>query len=153
MNQPHGGVLVNRIATGARKEELEAKAKTIFNLTVEDRYGADIEMIAVGAFSPITGFMGKADCESAIENMKLTNGLAWGIPIPLPAGDQYDNITEGQEIALLNKEGHVLAIMTVDEKFELDLENFAAKCFGTTEDKHQVLQPLNAGKQVYRRPA
>ena len=50
MNQPHGGVLVNRIATGARKEELEAKAKTIFNLTVEDRYGADIEMIAVGAF-------------------------------------------------------------------------------------------------------
>ncbi|HNP23765.1 MAG TPA: sulfate adenylyltransferase [Panacibacter sp.] len=145
MNQPHGGVLVNRIATGARKEELEAKAKTIFNLTVEDRYGADIEMIAVGAFSPITGFMGKADCESAIENMKLTNGLAWGIPIPLPAGDQYDNITEGQEIALLNKEGHVLAIMTVDEKFELDLENFAAKCFGTTEDKHPGVAAIKRG--------
>ena len=105
MNQPHGGTLVNRIATGARKDELEAKAKTIFNLTVEDRYGADVEMIAIGAFSPITGFMGKADCESAIENMKLTNGLAWGIPIPLPAGDQFDNIKEGEEIALLNKEG------------------------------------------------
>ena len=55
MNTPHGGTLINRIATGARKEELEAKAKTIFNLTIEDRYGADIEMIAVGAFSPITG--------------------------------------------------------------------------------------------------
>ena len=80
MNTPHGGTLVNRIATGARKDQLEAKAKTIFNLTIEDRYGADIEMIAVGAFSPITGFMGKADCESAIESMTLTNGLAWGIP-------------------------------------------------------------------------
>jgi sulfate adenylyltransferase len=145
MNQPHGGVLVNRIATGARKEELEAKAKTIFNLTVEDRYGADIEMIAVGAFSPITGFMGKGDCESAIENMTLTNGLAWGIPIPLPAGDQYDNLSEGQEIALLNKEGHVLAIMTVEEKFELDLENFAQKCFGTTEDKHPGVAAIKRG--------
>ncbi len=145
MNQPHGGTLVNRIATGARKEALEAKAKQIFNLTIEDRYGADIEMIAVGAFSPITGFMGKADCESAIENMKLTNGLAWGIPIPLPAGDQYDNIKEGEEIALVNKEGNVLAVMTVEEKFELDLENFAQKCFGTTEDKHPGVAAIKRG--------
>ena len=145
MNQPHGGTLVNRIATGTRKEELEAKAKGLFQLTVEDRYGADIEMIAVGAFSPITGFMGKADCESAIENMKLTNGLAWGIPIPLPAGDQYNNIKEGEEIALLNKEGHVLAVMTVEEKFELDLNNFAQKCFGTTEDKHPGVAAIKRG--------
>ena len=125
MNQPHGGKLVNKIAEGVRKEELEAKAKDLFQLTIEDRYGADVEMIAIGAFSPITGFMGKADCESAIENMKLTNGLAWGIPIPLPAGDQFDNIKEGEEIALLNKEGDVLAVMSVEEKFELDLDNFA----------------------------
>src|SRR5438552_18221321 len=109
MNQPHGGELINRIATGVRKEALEKEAKGLFQLTIEDRYGADVEMIAIGAFSPITGFMGKADCESAIENMKLTNGLAWGIPIPLPAGNQYENIKEGQEIALLNKEGDVLA--------------------------------------------
>jgi sulfate adenylyltransferase len=149
MNQPHGGTLVNRIATGTRKEELEAKAKDLFQLTIEDRYGADIEMIAVGAFSPITGFMGKADCESVIENMKLTNGLAWGIPIPLPAGEQFDNINEGSEIALLNKEGHVLAIMTVEEKFELDLENFAQKCFGTTEDKHPGVAAIRRGGNKY----
>ena len=145
MNQPHGGKLVNKIAEGVRKEELEAKAKDLFQLTIEDRYGADVEMIAIGAFSPITGFMGKADCESAIENMTLTNGLAWGIPIPLPAGDQYDNLSIGQEIALLNKEGHVLAIMTVEEKFELDLDNFAAKCFGTTEDKHPGVAAIKRG--------
>ena len=72
--------------------------------------------------------------------------LHGGIPIPLPAGDQYDNITEGQEIALLNKEGHVLAIMTADEKFELDLENFAAKCFGTTEDKHPGVAAIKRGE-------
>ena len=136
MNQPHGGKLVNRIAEGARKEELEAKAKDLFQLTIEDRYGADVEMIAIGAFSPLEGFMGKADSESAIENMKLTNGLAWGIPILLPVGDKYDELKEGEEIALLNKEGHVLAVMTVSEKFELDLANLCQKCFKATDDKH-----------------
>ena len=110
MNQPHGGKLVNKIAEGARKEELEAKAKDLFQLTIEDRYGADVEMIAIGAFSPLEGFMGKADSESAIENMKLTNGLAWGIPILLPVGDKYDELKEGEEIALLNKEGHVFSM-------------------------------------------
>ena len=118
MNQPHGGKLVNRIANDARKKELEAKAKNLFQLTVEYRYGADVEMIAIGAFSPLTGFMGKADCESAIENMKLTNGLAWGIPIPLPAGDQYENIREGEEIALLNKEGKLVKYYKPSREFE-----------------------------------
>src|SRR5215467_16223991 len=99
MNQPHGGVLVNRIATGMRKSELENKAKSLFQLHVEDRYGADVEMIANGAFSPLTGFMNKADSESTIEKMSLANGLLWGIPILLPAGDQYDNVKVGDEIA------------------------------------------------------
>jgi sulfate adenylyltransferase len=145
MNQPHGGKLVNKIAEGARKEELEAKAKDLFQLTIEDRYGADVEMIAIGAFSPLEGFMGKADSESAIENMKLTNGLAWGIPILLPAGDKYDELKEGEEIALLNKEGDVLAVMTVNEKFELDLANLCQKCFKATDDKHPGVAAILRG--------
>jgi sulfate adenylyltransferase len=130
---------------GARKEELEAKAKDLFQLTIEDRYGADVEMIAIGAFSPLEGFMGKADSESAIENMKLTNGLAWGIPILLPAGDKYDELKEGEEIALLNKEGDVLALMTVNEKFELDLANLCQKCFKATDDKHPGVAAILRG--------
>lgn len=145
MNQPHGGKLVNKIAEGKRKEELEAKAKKLFQLTIEDRYGADVEMIAIGAFSPLEGFMGKADSESAIEKMKLVNGLAWGIPILLPAGDKYDEIKTGEEIALLDKGGRVLAIMTVDEKFELDLQNLSQKCFKTTEDKHPGVAAILKG--------
>lgn len=149
MNQPHGGVLVNRIATGARKQELEAKAQDLFQLTIEDRYGADVEMIAIGAFSPLTGFMGKADSESAIEKMELMNGLAWGIPILLPAGDKYNEIKTGEEIALLDKGGRVLAIMSVDEKFELDLANLSQKCFKTTEDKHPGVAAILKGGNKY----
>src|SRR3954470_20800293 len=112
MNQPHGGELVNRIATGVRKEALEKEAKSLFQLTIEDRYGADVEMIANGAFSPLTGFMNKADAEGTIEKMTLSNGLLWGIPILLPSGDQHDNIKIGSEIALIEKSsGNVLAIM------------------------------------------
>src|SRR5215813_10668069 len=118
MNQPHGGELVNRIATSARKEALEKEAKKLFKLTIEDRYGADVEMIAIGAFSPLTGFMGKADAESVIENMELANGLSWGIPILLPAAEQYSNIQAGQEVALVDKQGRILAVMNVEEKFE-----------------------------------
>ena len=149
MNQPHGGVLVNRIATGSRKQELENKAQDLFQLTIEDRYGADVEMIAIGAFSPLTGFMGKADSESAIEKMELTNGLSWGIPILLPAGDKYDELKTGEEIALLDKAGRVLAIMTVEEKFELDLANLSQKCFKTTEDKHPGVAAILKGGNKY----
>jgi len=146
MNQPHGGELVNRIVTGARKSELEKEAKSLFQLQIEDRYGADVEMIANGAFSPLTGFMNRADAENVIEKMSLASGLLWGIPILLPSGDQHDKIKVGQEIALIEKSsGQVLAIMIVQEKFELDLMNLAQKCFKTTEDKHPGVKAVLSG--------
>jgi sulfate adenylyltransferase len=154
MNQPHGGVLVNRIATGARKTELENKAKSLFQLVIEDRYGADVEMIANGAFSPLQGFMNKADAEGTIEKMTLSNGLLWGIPILLPSGNQHDAIEVGSEIALVEKSsGNLLAIMKVEEKFELDLANLAQKCFKTTEDKHPgVKAVMNGGNKFIAGP-
>src|SRR4030095_9673034 len=154
MNQPHGGVLVNRIASGARKSELENKAKSLFRLTIEDRYAADVEMIANGAFSPLTGFMNKADAEGTIEKMTLSSGLLWGIPILLPSGDQHDKIKVGEEIALIEKSSsRVLAVMKVEEKFELDLMNLCQKCFKTTEDKHPgVKAVLNGGNKFISGP-
>ncbi|MBA3649484.1 MAG: sulfate adenylyltransferase [Chitinophagales bacterium] len=148
MNQPHGGTLVNRYATDKRRDELEKNMASKFQLTIEDRYGADVEMIAIGAFSPLTGFMGKADSESVIENMELTNGLSWGIPILLPAGDKFDQLREGEEIALLDKTGRTLAIMMVNEKFELNLDTLCQKCFKTTDDKHPGVKAiLNGGNK------
>jgi sulfate adenylyltransferase len=150
MNQPHGGTLINRIAKGARKTELETKAKSLFQLTIDDRYGCDVEMIANGAFSPLTGFMNKADAEGTIEKMTLSSGLLWGIPILLPSGDQHDNIKVGSEIALIEKSsGNVLAIMTVEEKFELDIMNLAQKCFKTTEEKHPGVKAVLSGGNKY----
>ncbi len=145
MNQPHGGKLINKLAADAHKTELEAKAKKLFWLTIEDRYVADVEMIAIGAFSPLEGFMNKADSESVIESMHLTNGLAWGIPILLPASDKFDVIKTGDEIALVDKADLLLAVMKVDEKFELDLNNLGEKCFKTTDDKHPGVAAILKG--------
>ncbi len=145
MNQPHGGKLINKVVNNAGKRELEAKAQHLFQLVIEDRYAADIEMIAIGAFSPLEGFMNKADSESVIESMHLTNGFAWGIPVLLPAGDYYDAIKTGEDIALVDKAGNILALMKVDEKFELDLNNLAQKCFKTTDEKHPGLAAVLKG--------
>ncbi|MCS6916163.1 MAG: sulfate adenylyltransferase [Chitinophagales bacterium] len=154
MNQPHGGVLVNRIAGGDRKSELEALAPSLFQLTIEDRYGADVEMIANGAFSPLTGFMNRADAEATINAMSLANGLLWGIPILLPAGDAFDQLREGQQIALLEKDtGLLLAVMTVEEKFTLDLNQLAVKCFKTNDAKHPgVAAIFNGGNRFIGGP-
>lgn len=145
MNQPHGGKLINRIATGDRKKELEAKADSLLNITLEDRYGADIEMIAIGAFSPIEGFMGKADVQSVMDNMKLANGHAWGIPILLPAGEHYDEIKVGDEVALRDESNRLLAIIKVEEKFELDMNELGQKCFNATDENHPGLNAIKRG--------
>ena len=134
MIKAHGGVLINRIAEGDRKAALEAKAEGLYKLQVEDRYTSDLLMIAIGGFSPLKGFMGKADAESVINKMELTNGLVWSIPILLSVKD--DKIAVGQEIALTDKDNTVIAIMTVSEKFELDLDNYTTKVYKTNDAAH-----------------
>ena len=112
MITPHGGILINKIAEGKRKEELENKAQGLMKLQVEDRYTSDLLMIAIGGFSPLKGFMGKADAESVINKMEMANGLVWSIPILLPVKDS-SAISVGQEIALTDGKNTVIAVMNV----------------------------------------
>ncbi len=84
---PHGGTLVNLLASGAEAEGLRAEAANLPKLAVSDRELADLEMIAVGALSPLTGFQGEADYHSVLDSMHLTNGLPWSIPVTLSIDD------------------------------------------------------------------
>src|SRR3990172_8558700 len=81
--EPHGGKLVNRIMEGKEREALAEKARRLKKVTLNDRELSDLEMIAIGAFSPLEGFMKKDDYHSVMDNMKLSNGLPWTIPITL----------------------------------------------------------------------
>ncbi len=117
---PHGGTLVNRIATGAEAASLADKAKSLPKLALTMRPLSDLEMIAVGAFSPLTGFMTQADYKSVVKDMHLANGLPWSLPVTASATKDAGAGLEGKQIALTDEEGNALAVMDVEETYDYD---------------------------------
>jgi sulfate adenylyltransferase len=115
---PHGGKLVNRILESSAAQSAIKEAASLPSLTLSPREQFDLEMIAIGAFSPLTGFMGKADFESVCKDMRLASGVVWPIPVTLcPPNDQAEKIRVGDKLALKDPQGRVLALMTISEKY------------------------------------
>src|SRR3569833_1452362 len=108
---PHGGTLVNRLATGAEADEFRARAASLPKLVLNNRQASDFEMIANGALSPLTGFMGSDAYQSVINTRHLPGEkLAWTNPITLAPEDSIsDGVSVGQEIALYYEDGSTLA--------------------------------------------
>ena len=133
---PHGGQLVNRVLRGALREAALERAVSFPQVQLTRMAASDLEMISVGAFSPLNGFMTKDDYDSVIDNMRLSNGLPWTIPVTLPVDEETAaGLEEGQEIALLDGD-HLMGIMTIAEKFEADKEREAREVYRTTEEAH-----------------
>jgi len=103
---------------------------------------SDLELIAIGALSPLTGFMTKADYDSVIDTMHMANGLAWSIPVTLPvADDAAAELREGQEIALVDGD-NLMGIMTIEEKFQPTRSARRARCYKTTDRAHPGVDRL-----------
>jgi sulfate adenylyltransferase len=148
--KPHGGELVNRQAEGTRKEELISAAQTLPSLTLNPWSLSDLELIAIGGFSPLTGFMGEDDYTNVVENLHLANGLVWSIPITLPVTEaQADTFEIGQQIALYGEDNHLYGVLTLEEKYTYDKENEAQKVYGTTEVAHPGVQKVFEKGNVY----
>ncbi len=81
--KPHGGQLINRVATPAEKEEFLAQADKLPRVQLDQRATSDLVMIAIGGFSPLKGFMEQADYEKVVDDMYLVNGTVWPIPVTL----------------------------------------------------------------------
>lgn len=129
---PHGGTLVDRTVTGAEADQLRAHAATLPVVELTDTQAADLEMIAVGAMSPITGFLGKADYESVVEKCRLADGTVWSLPITLRVSER----PAGDEIALAAPGGQLLGTMRIEENYEGDKTREAELVYGTTEEAH-----------------
>jgi sulfate adenylyltransferase len=137
MIAPHGGELVDRLAPEEDREGLLQKAEGLNKITLGPRALSDLEMIATGVFSPLTGFMVQDDYDAVVETMHLKNGLVWSLPITLSIEDsEADAISEGEEVALTNGDGRILATMLLEDKYSYDKENEALKVFGHTTDEH-----------------
>ena len=148
--KPHGGELVNRQAVGAQREQLIEVAPQLASLTLNPWSLSDLELIAIGGFSPLTGFMGEKDYHSVVENLHLSNGLVWSIPITLPVTEaQADELSIGDKVALYGEDKQLYGVLTLEEKFTYDKENEAQKVYGTTETAHPGVQKVYEKGNVY----
>lgn len=147
---PHGGELINKVATGVWRKELLEKAQKMPVLTISDWSLSDLELIAIGGFSPLTGFMGKRDYESVLKTMRLANGIVWSIPITLPVREEDANRFEiGSTIALKGADGIIYGILQLTEKFFYDKELEAKYVYGTTDIAHPGVKKLYENGDVY----
>src|SRR5258708_1698747 len=147
---PHGGELVDRWVHGAEKERLAEKAKSLGGITLDERSAADVENIAVGAFSPLKGFMTSKDYLRVVREMRLENGLVWSVPITIAVSQaQAESIRVGTEIALRMPDGRNVAVLEVSDKFVPDKELEAREVYRTTEDKHPGVAYLKGSGDVY----
>src|SRR5258708_2758203 len=100
---PHGGELIVNQVSQAEQEVLRERARSLPQLVVGSRQLADLEMLAIGAYSPLTGFMTRADYQSVVNTMHLDNGLPWTIPITLSTTvEQAAQLKEGSQVALVD---------------------------------------------------
>lgn len=120
-----------------RVEELK-RAKSLKQVPLDSRAVSDVFMLAMGAYTPLDGFMGHDDWQGACRDMKLVNGVMWPIPITLPVAKELaDSIGEGEEIALADGEtGEILAIMNVHEKYSIDKTFEAEHVYRTADPEH-----------------
>ncbi len=149
--QPHGGTLINRVVTGAEREELLKKAKGLTKVLINGWAISDIDLIGVGAFSPLTGFMNEADYKSVLNTMKLSNGAVWSIPITLPVDEAAaKSLSIGEQIALVGEEDQVMyAVMNVESIYTVDLKEEAVKTYTTDDIEHPGVQKLLARPNTY----
>ena len=145
---PHGGTLVDRVLRGVSKEAALERAAALRKVSLNPTAVSDLELIAIGAFSPLTGFMARADYESVLEDMRLSNGLVWTIPITLPVSrETADELKEGEEIALVEGE-RILGMMELAERFEYDRVREAELVYRTTEEAHPGVARLYGQGEV-----
>jgi len=134
---PHGGVLVDRVADETRVAELRAASVDYPSWDLTDRQVCDLELILNGAFSPLIGFLGKADYESVCTDMRLVDGTLWPMPVMLDVSEEMArSLSPGDALALRDAEGVMLGVMTVEDIWEPDRLREAELVFGTTDEAH-----------------
>ncbi|TVP54974.1 MAG: sulfate adenylyltransferase, partial [Nodularia sp. (in: Bacteria)] len=138
---PHGGQLVNRIATPEQKAEFLSKADFLPRVQLDARAVSDLEMIAIGGFSPLTGFMNQSDYTRVVKEMRLANGLAWSIPITLSVTEEVaEPLLEGGLIRLDNANDEFIGVLQLTQKYLYDKTQEAINVYRTDDAKHPGVQ-------------
>jgi sulfate adenylyltransferase len=142
--RPHGGKLINRTLEGHDLEQSLDRAEKLPRLKLNSRQLSDVELIAIGAFSPLTGFMGEKDYENVVDNQRLENGLPWTIPVTLAVSkEESERLRPSSDIALIDDSERIVAILHLEEIYKYDRNHEAELVLKTTSDTHPGVQYLS----------
>ncbi len=134
---PHGGQLINRIATPAERQEFLDQAQQLPRVQLDERATSDLEMIAIGGFSPLKGFMEQADYEKVVEDMRLNNGLPWSVPVTLSVREEVaEPLKEGSWIRLDDPTGRFVGVLELTQKYRYNKAHEAVNVYRTDDIKH-----------------
>ena len=148
--RPHGGALVDRTLSLSARQSAYEDAHALPRLTLSERHMADLECLATGVYSPLTGFVGEADYETIVSDMRLASGLAWTIPVTLQVPEAgAAKYRLDREVALAAPGGEILAVMTVTSKFTPDQTREAERVYGTTDAAHPGVRAMREAGPVY----
>lgn len=134
---PHGGQLINCVANEAEKQEFLAQADTLPRVQMDERATSDLEMIAIGGFSPLRGFMEQTDYERVVNDMQLENGLPWTIPVTLSVTEEEaEPLKEGSWVRLDDPKGRFIGVLELTQKYRYNKAQEALKVYRTDDEKH-----------------
>ena len=140
---PHGGTLVNRLVEAGATATLAKDASSLPRITVSRTEACDLEMIAIGAFSPLTGFIGQADFESICRKIRLADGTPWPIPITLAVDESVKaGLEVGGRAALSHPDGTLLAVIDITEIYRHDKALEIPNVYGTEDAAHPGVQAV-----------
>lgn len=146
--EPYGGELIDLLAGADEREELRARAPALKRLHLSPRSVCDLELLAVGAFSPVGGFMGREDYGRVLEEMRLAAGAFFPVPVNLPAAADA-GVKVGEEVALADQHNDLLAVMRVEEVYAREGEREAAHVCGTRDPRHPLVAEMNSWGPLY----
>jgi len=138
---PYGGRLVDLHVPATEAPTLRAEAARLPSLQLSDRAVCDLELLASGAFSPLDRFMGRADHDRVIGEMRLADGTLFPIPVTLPIAPEAGLRLDGA-VALRDSRNDLLAVMTVEEIYAWDWRTVAAEVFGTEDPRHPLVAEM-----------
>jgi sulfate adenylyltransferase len=141
---PHGGTLVNLLLGPDQATEAAGEAQHLPKVAIGRRDLSDLEMMAVGALSPLTGFLGEKDYHSVLEEMHLSSGLPWTIPVTLSLDQEEAKRIGGASRIALTSGGNAIALLDVDQVYRRDREGEAQSVFRTTDTAHPGVKALHA---------
>jgi len=148
---PHGGKLIERLKDLNDRDVILSETRELPRLRLSSKEVSDLIMLAIGAFSPLEGFLNREDYNCVISEMRLTNGLLWPIPITISSSkEEADQLKEGQKITLVSSDSNeVVATMVIEDKYSYDKGKEAKQVFGTSDEKHPGVGKIFEQGEIY----